>query len=387
MIGAHGTARVLLLCEYPTVNGGEQSMLSTFDAVGQAGFSITVACPSSGPLADCLREREIPTLPFETHDPHGRRLGQEERREGLKNLLSEHRPGLLHANSLSTGRLSGPVVRELAIPSLAHLRDIIGLSRRAVDDLNHHQRLLAVSQATRDFHVGQGVDPQRITVLHNGVDLDRFRPNNAPTSLREQLGLPPSARLVVTIGQIGLRKGHDVLVDAAVRLAGRLLNVHWLVVGERFSQKAESQRFEDDLREAAAGPLAGHMHLLGWRDDVDQVLRAADLLVHPARQEPLGRVLLEAAASGLPVVATDVGGTREIFPKDGEGAILVPPDDAATLAETTLRVLTDDTLRQAMQRSARRRAEEAFNVRRAAAELVEHYRELLGLSTGKGTDR
>ena len=215
-------------------------------------------------------------------------------------------------------------------------------------------------------------------MLHNGVDLERFRPRDKRQGLRQELGLPGSTRLGVTIGQIGLRKGHDLLVDAAIRVSPSLLHVHWLVVGERFSEKEESRRFEAELREAAGGPLGGRMHLLGWRDDVDRILQEADVLVHPARQEPLGRVLLEAAASGLPVVATDVGGTREIFPSDKDGAIVVPAGDAEALADGVVRVLTDDALRRSMQGAIRGRAEATFDVRGAAARLVGHYEQVLG---------
>ena len=352
-------------------------MLSTLELVSSAGFEVTVACPSTGPLVDRLRRSGIDQVALETRSSDGVRYSQEECRERLHRILVEHRPDLVHANSLSTGRLSGPVVGDLEIPSVGHLRDIVGLSRRAVEDLNRHRRLLAVSEATRSYHVGQGIDPERTCVLHNGVDLERFRPGDKRGWLREQLGLPPSTRLVVTIGQIGLRKGQDVLVDAAIRVSAGLLHVHWLVVGERFSEKEESRRFESDLREAAAGPLGGRMHLLGWRDDVERILREADVLVHPARQEPLGRVLLEAAASGLPVVATDVGGTGEIFPTEEDGAIVVPSGDAAALADGVVRVLTDDALRRSMQGAIRGRAEAAFDVRCAAAGLVEHYREVL----------
>ena len=91
--------------------------------------------------------------------------------------------------------------------------------------------------------------------------------------------------------------------------------MHWLIVGERTSNKDESRNFESGLRSTAAQPpLAGRVHFLGSIADVPRLMTECVLLVHAARQEPLGRVLLEAAASGLAVVATDVGGTREIFP-------------------------------------------------------------------------
>jgi glycosyltransferase involved in cell wall biosynthesis len=97
-------------------------------------------------------------------------------------------------------------------------------------------------------------------------------------------------------------------------------------------------------------------------------------VAHTARQEPLGRVLLESAASAKAVVATDVGGTREIFPPTIEAAHLVPPDNADTLAAAIVDLLGDRPRRTRLGNAARRRAEEVFPVSRAIARLIEHYR-------------
>jgi glycosyltransferase involved in cell wall biosynthesis len=309
-------------------------------------------------------------------------------------VLRRRRPDLLHANSLSMGRLSGPVAAELGVPSLAHLRDIIRLSRQAVADLNCHRRLLAVSAATRAYHVAAGLDAAKTFVLHNGVDLNAFRPRPATGYLHCKLGLPPEIPLIGTIGQIGLRKGQDVLLRAAGLLADRLPQVHYVLVGERFSDKAESRQFEANLHvgqvsnlpvdvgqvanlpidERQVGNLLqGRLHFLGFRNDVDRLLNELTLLVHPARQEPLGRVLLEAAASGVAVVATDVGGTREIFPPEAQAAFLVPPDDPDALATAIAELMLDSNLRRQLATAARRRAETAFDIRQAAAGLIEHY--------------
>ena len=108
-------------------------------------------------------------------------------------------------------------------------------------------------------------------------------------------------------------------------VAGDDLPFAWLIIGQRFSEKEESRQFEAGLHQAGAGPLAGRIHFLGVRDDIPEILNELTLLVHPARQEPLGRVLLEAAAAGVAVVATDVGGTREIFPPESDSACLFRP--------------------------------------------------------------
>jgi len=353
-------------------------MLATLAGVRAAGYDVAVASPPAGLLSDALRERGIDVLPFDVGGASGKRPSLATRREALAELLRRHRPHLLHANSLSMGRLSGPVARELEIPSLAHLRDVLKLSRRAIDDLNAHTRLLAVSAATRHFHVAQGLDANKNRVLFNGVDLTGFRPRSPTGYLHRELDLGQKAKLLGTIGQIGLRKGQDVLARAAAVVARRRDNAHFLIAGERFSGKEESRRFEAELRRAARGVLAGRLHLLGRRDDVPRLLNELTLLVHPARQEPLGRVLLEAAASGTPTIATDVGGTREVFPPACGAAVLVPPDDADTLATAVLGLLDDGGRRLATGRAARQRAEQAFDLRKATAGLLRHYADLLG---------
>ncbi len=374
--------KVLLLCEYATLNGGERSMLATLEGVCVAGFEAIVAAPPQGPLAEALRARGIEVLPFQAADAAGQRLPQPRLRQELGELLARVQPDLLHANSLAMGRLSGPVAAEAGVPSIAHLRDILRLSLRAIADLNRHVRLLAVSNATRDFHAAAGLAALKLHVLYNGVDLVQFRPRPATGYIHRLLGLPQDVRLLGTVGQIGLRKGQDVLVRAAGLLAEALPDVHYLIVGERYSEKDESRRFEAGLRRRAE-QTAGRFHFLGFRGDVPQVLNELAVLVHPARQEPLGRVLLEAAASGLPIVATDVGGTREIFPPDSHSAILVPPDDPGALTAATLAMLGDVRLRASTGTAARRRAEEAFDIRSAGAKLVGHYREVLSLSPWK----
>jgi glycosyltransferase involved in cell wall biosynthesis len=366
---------VLLLCEYATLGGGERSMLATLDGVRQAGFAPAVLASPEGPLADALRARDVEVLPWALRDAAGERLPLDRLREELNRLLRRRQPDLLHANSLSMSRLSGPVAADLQLPSIGHLRDIVGLSGQAVADLNCHSRLLAVSQATRQFHVAAGLAADKVHVLHSGVDLEQFRPRSPSGYLHRELGVPPEAPLIGTIGQISLRKGQDVLARAALRLADRLPDVHYLIVGRRHSQKAESRSFEAQLRAAAGGPLAGRFHFLGARDDVAKILGELTLLVHPARQEPLSRVLLESAAAGVAVIATDVGGTREIFPPPSHSARLVPPDDPDALAAAIEELVGDAGLRSRLAAAARRRVEEAFDLGRAAEGLVQHYRE------------
>jgi glycosyltransferase involved in cell wall biosynthesis len=375
--------RVLILCEYATLNGGERSMLSTLGGIAAAGFHVQVAAPAEGPLPAALQNAGIKVVPFERHDGEGRPRPLDELRSRLADILRS-RPDLLHANSLAMGRLSGPVAAELSVRSLSHLRDIVSLSRQAIADLNCHGRLLAVSAATRQFHIAQGLSAENMFVVPNGVDLDQFRPRLATGYLHAELGIPDHVPLIGTIGQISLRKGQDVLAAALAQIPSQI-PFAWLIVGQRFSGKQESREFEEQLHQAAAGPLAGRVHFLGMRDDVDRIVNELTLLAHPARQEPLGRVLLEAGAAGLAIVASDVGGTSEIFPPEYEAASLIPPGDVPAMAGAIARLLGDPILRQRMGQNARTRVEAAFDCSRRVEDLLSHYYRLLN-ETPRPTD-
>src|SRR5262249_30507474 len=156
-------------CEHPTLLGGERSMLATLPTVAAAGFDIQIAAPAAGPLADALREREISHAPLATIRDSKEHLLLEPTRAELAKLLARLCPDLVHANNLSIARISGPVVANAGIRSIGHLRDIVRLSHQAINDLNQHSRLIAVSHATREAHVRQGLDADHCVVLHNGV--------------------------------------------------------------------------------------------------------------------------------------------------------------------------------------------------------------------------
>jgi glycosyltransferase involved in cell wall biosynthesis len=370
--------RLLILCEYPTLLGGERSMLATLPAVQAAGFDVHIAAPPTGPLAAAIESSGALRTDWSITDDRGTRRPLDELRADLEQLTRRIEPNLVHANSLSMARVAGPVMAGLGVPSIGHLRDIVKLSTQSMADVNAHRRLIAVSRATRDYHVAQGLDATKCVTIHNGVDLAAFHPRPATGYLHRELDLLKDARFIATIGQIGLRKGTDVVLAAALQIADQLPDIHWLIVGERTSEKDESIEFEQLLHDIAAEPpLAGRVHLLGQRNDVEQLFNECTLLVHAARQEPLARVLLEAAASGVPMIATDVGGTREIFPTEADGALLVPSDNRDALAQAMLTLCRDNTRRGALGRAARRRAEAAFDIRSAAARLIQQYQTLL----------
>ncbi len=361
--------KILLFFEYGTLNGGEFSLLAMLEELGQTEFEFVAAAPATGMLPERLEQCGVQVLPLTLRDTQGQKRSIEQINSHLVELVARVSPDLVHSNSLSMGRMVGRIASQLPIPCTSHLRDIIRLSKTAVSDLNRNAGLIAVSDATKRFHVEQGMSADKLHVIYNGVDTERFRPTRATGILKRELGLSDDAVLLANIGQICLRKGQTLLAQAAVSLAEEFPEVNYLFVGQRHSQKQESVAYEDAIhrifREAG---IEDRLFCLGFREDIPVILNEVALLVHTAHQEPLGRVLLEAASCGRAIVATEVGGTAEIL-ADQVSALLVEPDDIQALTAAIRRMLTDRELQIRLGQQARATAIEKFSLPKAAANV------------------
>ena len=345
-------------------------MLAVLDRLDQDRFQATALAPKTGPLAKMLGQFGIRHLPLELRDSLGARLPRPTACQRLRSAIATCRPDVVHANSLSMGRLTGAISSQIRIPCIAHLRDILKLSRKAIDDLNRNHMLVAVSQATAEYHINNGLDHRRTKVVYNGVDCELFRPRKHTGYLHRQLNLPEHSFLIATIGQIALRKGLHGLADAAARVAHRPTNIHYLLVGERNSQKEESILYEQAIIDRfRASQLQDRLHCLGYRTDIPQLLNEIQLLVHSAHQEPFGRVLLEAAASGVAIVATRVGGTEEML-EDGRSARLVDPNSPTALSKAIVELHDDSELRRRLARAALQEVTQRFPIESAVVDLL-----------------
>jgi glycosyltransferase involved in cell wall biosynthesis len=354
-------------------------MLEVLRRLSSAEFEFRGLVRPGSALEEALNELDVRTLPFERSGEPGDWQGPAERNATeVKHLLDAHFPqaDLIHGNSLSTALFTGLAGRLCKIPCVGHVREIEGLNPTRARRLGKNTKLIAVSEAVRSHLARQGVRGEQIEVVHNGVDLHALNPDRVKGSIRDELGIAKTSPLIATIGQISPRKATDVFIATVCRLAHRYPDLHALVVGQRFSQKSESVDFETALRQTARDEgLPGRIHLVGWRDDVPAILRDLDLLVHAARQEPLGRVLLEACAMGIPSIATTVGGNPEII-DHGVTGWLVPPDHPGALAERIALALDNPQERAIAGREARRKAEKMFSGELSARRMAEVYRKV-----------
>ena len=370
--------RVLVVAEYGWRNGGENSWLCVAEKLHNTSVSFIVACPAATEFANYLGGLGIPTIDLQFYRSDGEQLvrkSQDEIREHIGEIIKFAEPDLVHANSLASSRLVGPVTQELAIPSIGYLRDIIKISKTAIRDINCLDQVIAVSNATLQFHREHGLGSDKSAFIHNGVDLDRFCPKAGGTEFQNELGLDPATRLLLCIGQVGLRKGTDAVIKAFGELRERHPDLALLIVGQRHSVKDEAVEFESHCREL--GESVGNVFWLGRRSDIPGLMNAAHLLLHAARQEPLGRVLLESLACGLPMVATDVGGTKEIVSEDLWSSVLVEPDSVHQMVAKAGQILSDDSLHSKLSSCFRQIAIRQFDIGRCAQALDGVYKKLL----------
>jgi glycosyltransferase involved in cell wall biosynthesis len=219
----------------------------------------------------------------------------------------------------------------------------------------------------------------RPVVVGNGVDLERFRPSAKRYWIHDQLALSHEARLIGMPAVFARWKGHLKVVEAFERAAGRLDDVHLVLVGGPIYDTVAEQGYAEELvrrvrRSSASGgsgpqPLSDRIHFLKFDPEPWRLYPEFDLVVHfSTRPEPFGRVIAEAMASGVPVIAADAGGPREIV-EDGVTGWRVPPNDVLALSDCMVKALEADA--GPMRVAARRAAEQRLSADRFAREVAE----------------
>jgi glycosyltransferase involved in cell wall biosynthesis len=229
---------------------------------------------------------------------------------------------------------------------------------------------VAVSAETKQAMVRLlGLSEEDVTVILNGVDLERYRQPVDHALVRRELGLEPDASLIVTVATLKPQKGHRYLIEAAANLVRRYPKVCYLLVGDG------ELRAELEAQVKAFG-LSERILFLGSRRDVARILTVSDLFVLPSLWEGFSMALLEAMAAGKPVVVTRVSGTSQVI-VDGETGVMVSPGDSNALEHAIAALLSNPARAQALGEAAYRHVEGHFGMKIKAAEYAALYHRLL----------
>jgi glycosyltransferase involved in cell wall biosynthesis len=371
-------SQVLVALHDELMNGATISVLRAVPFLEERGWEFVFWAPQPGPAADWLRERGHRVLgewrPIVSGLAHLRHPPGPWRRLSstpgyLRRFASAVRdldPALVHANSLFS-YAEALTARALRVPTFLHLHDMAPQSRKlsAVQWLARRgvDVTAAASSACARSYAHAGWAPE---IVYEAAPIP-----DEPTEIRHA----PRPFVVGSVGVISKRKGSDLFVEAAQRLGSAGEGFEFRLVGQPTDPLEES--WGRELLQTAAE--AGIRHIP--HTDVLRELRSWDAFVLPSRMDPFPIVMLEAMATGLPVIGTAVDGLREQI-TEGSG-VLIPPESAGDLAEAimSLRAMSQEE-RRALGRAARERVASRFSVEQQAKRLDEIYGSLMGTHLG-----
>jgi glycosyltransferase involved in cell wall biosynthesis len=236
--------------------------------------------------------------------------------------------------------------------------------------LKEPDKIIVVSNATRDYVLSLGADPEKIEVLHNGVDLDRFKPlPGVKEEMRLKLGIPEDTCVVLTVRRLVYKNGIDTLLDSAKIVVKKNPKLVFVVVGK-------GPDFEEVKERIAQLGMQRNFRLTGFVSDEDLPFyyNVADVFALPSKSgEGLPLVALEAMACGLPVAATNVGGISEVLNEDY--GRLVPPNVPDALAEAVVELSSKDLA--TLKVKLRKMMEQKYSWERNVEKLGKIYEELI----------
>jgi glycosyltransferase involved in cell wall biosynthesis len=299
--------------------------------------------------------------------------------EALKyyHLGKRHKVALIHLNNIMGSQFAGILAAKfLRIPCIAHLRDfeeIHPITRFYARLIDHH---VAISESIKNNLLQLGVSSDRITIVHDAIDLKKFRDNIRNEHLLSEFGLLPEHLRFGIFGRVVEWKGIREFILAARLVIEEIPEARAYVIGgisdgdEGYLQNMK--QLVDDLE------LKGKIVFTGFRHDVPAMMSLMDVVVHASkRAEPFGMVLIEAMAMKKPVIATRGGGPVDIV-VDGETGFLVEMGNVESLSQAVIMLLQKPDLREKMGMAGRALVECKFSSERYALQMEEIYQHYAG---------
>ncbi len=240
--------------------------------------------------------------------------------------------------------------------------------------MNRSDALIAVSKYTVDELTElYGIDEEKIHVIYNGVDVQKFKPRPDRTVLRREFGLEDKKKIVLFVGRLYHRKGLEILLRSIPQVLQEFSDVKFVISGKGFKEKEESLR-----NLAKQLDIEDHVTFMGYVPDekLPNLYSASDIFVLPAIYENFPFAILEAQATGLPVISTKVGGIPE-FLVDNENGFVIDPGDSAQLTQRVLALLQDPKLAKEMGNRGRSLIEKKFSWRLITSQVIDLYHKLL----------
>lgn len=364
--------RILMLHSSSDLYGASKMFLLSITALKNKGFQTVVALSEDGPLVE-----EIAKLDSEVHI---QKLGILRRKyfnfSGLINrintitaakrylstLVKERKIDLIYSNT-SAVLVGGWVAKQNHIPHITHLHEIIKSPNWLRIFLGkiinkNSKKVIVVSQAVKDNWIDQ-IDSKKMSLVYNGIDNHQYQIIN-----KDIIGdLPESIAgklLIGMIARVNQWKGQSYFIEIAQVLSRNFDNLHFVIVGDAFPG---TEHFIDELNETISkSGIKDKISYLGYRKDIPEILKTLDIFILPSiLPDPLPTTILEAMASGKPVIATNHGGAREMV-INGETGYLIPHDNPKQAALIIQELIENKEKRIAMGIEGQKRIKEHFSI-------------------------
>lgn len=354
---------VVLTLKY---GGLEQMVARLAKALNRSGIINEVVClEEKGDLASDLEKNGIPV--FSMDKKPGRDFGLIFK---LAKLAKERKADIIHTHNMGAlvyGSLAGIVSR---IPTINTRHGRTG-ERTSRFIWNANRFVVPVSVDTKNFLLKNNrIDATKLKVVYNGVDVKQFDnhlPEEKRSEFKKKLGIAANSFVLMTVGRLSKEKDQETLLKAFRKLIKKNFNGDLILVGDGpLRQKLEEKAKELEVSQ--------RVKFLGFRDDVHDILKIADVFVLPSFREGLSLAILEAMACGKPVVATKVGGTPEVV-VEGETGYLVPCGYPERIEVAVMKLYINRKLAAEVGAKGRKRAEDVFGLDKMVAAYVELYRQ------------
>lgn len=374
------------------ISGAERVLLMILERLDRSCLEPVVLCPASGRLMRITTDLGIETVDL---DPLAARFTWRPDRliryvasfvrviRAARAAVVKETPDIIHANSIRAGLVMSAATVGLGTPVVWHAHDL--LPRHPLSTMirlfacaSRRNQIVAISRAVAARFSGNLLRwchrRVPVTTILNAVDLKRFQPDSASRqAIRRALEVAETDLLVGTVGQLTPRKGQHELIQAFAEVALAIPNAVLLIVGEPLFNR-DTDYAHSLIRVANSLGVTDRIRFLGPREDVPAIMNALDLLVVNSRAEPFGLTVVEAMASGTPVLATAVDGITEIV-SHGENGWLVPPGDKDSLIRAMIKLLRDPQLRATLAKRGRQEVSANYSAEKYMREIQSFYRE------------
>lgn len=290
----------------------------------------------------------------------------------IAKVIKEKKIDLVHLNNDIDSHIAGILASKMTgTPFICHLRSTRSMTKTERFFSKFVDHFIALSEEGRDFYVNQGLPKQKILVSYDPFKTEGPSEYAEPIWIHEVNG----KKKVGILSRLAKGKGHDVFLDAAKQVVQTIPDTHFFIMGVEAANASGYQKILE--RQVIELGLSQHVTFTGWQSDIMSALQNLDVVVDVSSlPEGLRRTIVEAMLAEKPVVASDVGQTRDIL-KNSQGGFIVPCNSPEDLSEKIILLLQDDALRLKMGKSGRKYASEKYNMEEKAKEIENLYQTVL----------